>query len=293
MNSAGISAASLLTRLSAGMQPRLHQLEVEDAVPRDHDLAVQGGVWRKQVAERPQLREVAEQRALLPRPERELAAVVLEHAAEPVPLRLVLPAVAFRQLGDELRLHRREGDVFTRHEVESYSRGRFRRHLERRALRRGAAADGGRAETDRGDERRDGRRAGAHAVRRPRRRAALSRAVRRARRHPRTGRRERVGRSSDVVRQGVRAVSTEEGHRDGGAREPAGQAHRRGVRDGAERGPDARLDDLDDRRSRDQGSAARPPAGDGEAGRPNAASGWRRTARRRRRSAGASGSFRR
>src|SRR5207247_4988852 len=40
--------------------------------------------------------------------------VVLEHAAEAVPLRLVLP-VANRELLDELRFHRREGNVATGH----------------------------------------------------------------------------------------------------------------------------------------------------------------------------------
>ncbi len=47
---------------------------------------------RQQLAERAQLREVAEQRPAVARPERELAAVVLEHAAKAVPLRLVAPA---------------------------------------------------------------------------------------------------------------------------------------------------------------------------------------------------------
>jgi hypothetical protein len=66
-------------------------------------------------AEWAQLGEVAKERPLLARPKRELAAVVLEDPAEPVPLRLVLPAVALRQLLDELGLHRREGDVGARH----------------------------------------------------------------------------------------------------------------------------------------------------------------------------------
>ena len=43
----------------------------------------------------------------------QLAAVVLEHAAKAVPLRLVLPALADGQLADELGLHRRERDVGT------------------------------------------------------------------------------------------------------------------------------------------------------------------------------------
>ena len=93
------------------MEAHLHRVEVERAVARDHDLAVERRVRRHQLAERPQLGEVAQQRPAVARPERELAAVVLEHAAEAVPLRLVPPAAAGRKLRDELRLHRRERDV--------------------------------------------------------------------------------------------------------------------------------------------------------------------------------------
>src|SRR5262249_58255848 len=89
-------------------QPELHRVEVELALLRDHDLAVERGVGRKQLPERFELWEVAQQRTLVPRPERELPAVVLEDPAEPVPLRLVLP-LAGRQLRDELGLHRRRG----------------------------------------------------------------------------------------------------------------------------------------------------------------------------------------
>ena len=69
---------------------------------------------REQVAERAELGEVPQQRPLVPPPQRELAAVVLEHAAEAVPLRLVLP-VAVRELADELGLHRRERHVLAGH----------------------------------------------------------------------------------------------------------------------------------------------------------------------------------
>ena len=93
------------------VEAHLHRVEVERAAAGDHDLAVERGVRRHQLAERPQLGEVAEQRPAVARPQRELAAVVLEHAAEAVPLRLVPPAAAGRKLGDELGLHRREGDV--------------------------------------------------------------------------------------------------------------------------------------------------------------------------------------
>ena len=111
---AGISADSLRIRDSAGMEPHLHRVEVERAVAHDHDLAVERRARRQQLAERPQLREVAQQRPLVPRPERELALQVLEHAAEAVPLRLVRPAVALGKLADELGLHRRERQVRTR-----------------------------------------------------------------------------------------------------------------------------------------------------------------------------------
>jgi hypothetical protein len=94
-----------------GVQSHLHQVELDHAVAGDQDLAVEGGVGRKQVAQGPELREVPEQRAAVPAPQRELAAVVLEHAAEAVPLRLVAPAVALRERRDELRLHRRKRDV--------------------------------------------------------------------------------------------------------------------------------------------------------------------------------------
>ena len=93
------------------MEARLHRVEVELAVARDHDLAVERRVRRQELADRAQLREVAQQRPPVPRPERELAAVVLEHAAEPVPFRLVPPAALRRELRDELGLHRRERDV--------------------------------------------------------------------------------------------------------------------------------------------------------------------------------------
>ena len=93
MNSAGISAESLRTRDSAGCSRIC--IESKSSTPSraitiSPSSAECGG---KQVAERAQLGEVAQQRPLVPRPERELAAVVLEHAAEAVPFRLELPAV--------------------------------------------------------------------------------------------------------------------------------------------------------------------------------------------------------
>ena len=118
-NCAGISADSFRIAALGRVEPHLHRVEVETAVALDHDLAVERGVGREEVAERAQLGEVAEQRPLVPAPERELAAVVLEHAAEAVPLRLVLPAVALGQLADELCLHRRERHVLSRHVREA------------------------------------------------------------------------------------------------------------------------------------------------------------------------------
>src|SRR2546430_1685003 len=93
------------------MQAHLHRVEVELALTLDHDLAVERGVGWQEVSERTQLREIAEQRSSVAAPERQLTAVVLEHSAESVPLRLVLPALAHRQRLDEERLHRRKRDV--------------------------------------------------------------------------------------------------------------------------------------------------------------------------------------
>ena len=93
MNSAGISAESLRMRLSAGWRRSCIASKSRRPVAADHDLAVERGVGRQQIAERAQLGEVAQQRPAVAAPERELAAVVLEHAAEAVPLRLVLPTV--------------------------------------------------------------------------------------------------------------------------------------------------------------------------------------------------------
>src|SRR3989442_14253559 len=93
------------------MQAHLHRVEVELALTLDHDLAVERGVGWQEVSERPQLREIAEERSSVAAPERQLTAVVLEHSTESVPLRLVLPALARRQRLDEERLHRRERGV--------------------------------------------------------------------------------------------------------------------------------------------------------------------------------------
>ena len=92
------------------MEPRLHRVEVEDAVPLDDDLAVERGERWEELLERPELREVAKEWPRVPRPQPQVAGAVLEEASEAVPLRLVLPLVALGQVADELGLHRRERD---------------------------------------------------------------------------------------------------------------------------------------------------------------------------------------
>jgi hypothetical protein len=47
------------------VEPHLHRVEVQNALARDHDLAVERGVWREQLAERTQLGEVPQERALV------------------------------------------------------------------------------------------------------------------------------------------------------------------------------------------------------------------------------------
>src|SRR5207253_1869170 len=93
------------------MKTELHEIELEPALLLDHDLAVERGVRREPFAERAQLREVAQERAAVAAPEAELAAIVLEHAAEAVPLRLVPDVRPRRDLVDKERLLRRERDV--------------------------------------------------------------------------------------------------------------------------------------------------------------------------------------
>src|SRR5438132_5798895 len=101
------------------MQAHLHRVEVELALTVDHDLAVERGVRWQEVSERTQLREITEERSSVAAPERQLTPIVLEDSAESVPLRLVLPALARRQRLDEEGLHRREGDVRSRHQRAS------------------------------------------------------------------------------------------------------------------------------------------------------------------------------
>ena len=96
MKRAGISADSLLTRLSAGWS-RICIASKSSTPSRSMTIspsrAESGG---KQLLERAQLGEVAQQRPRVARPEAKLAGSVLEQAAEAVPLRLVLPFAARR-----------------------------------------------------------------------------------------------------------------------------------------------------------------------------------------------------
>src|SRR5207245_10828799 len=97
-------------------QAQVQPVELERAVGLEDDLAVQCRVRWQEIAELSQLGKISKQRPLVPTPERELSAVVLEHAAKAVPLRLVLPALALGKLFHELRFHRRERDVGALHQ---------------------------------------------------------------------------------------------------------------------------------------------------------------------------------
>ncbi len=110
------------------MQPHLHGVEVEHALALDHDLAVERGLRRQELRERLELGEVAEQRPRVPRPEPQVAARVLEQAAEAVPLRLVLPLLPLRELANELA---------------PPSAGRGSRDRDRPAARRARCSTGG------------------------------------------------------------------------------------------------------------------------------------------------------
>src|SRR5438093_1702568 len=91
-----------------GMEAQLHEIELEPPVLLDDDLAVERGVRRHPLTERTQLREVAKERTAVATPQTERTSVVLEHAAEPIPLRLVPDVRSGRHPFDEQRLLRRE-----------------------------------------------------------------------------------------------------------------------------------------------------------------------------------------
>jgi hypothetical protein len=96
------------------VQAQLQGVEVEPPLALEDDLAVERRARRKERADLLQLGEVAKERSSVPAPDREPSAQILDHSAEAVPLRLVLP-VALGQLRDELSLHRREGKIGTGH----------------------------------------------------------------------------------------------------------------------------------------------------------------------------------
>src|SRR4029079_7706166 len=55
----GDLAGEAIDAALGGVEPGLHRVEVDGAVDRDHDLAVERRALRQELAERPQLREVA------------------------------------------------------------------------------------------------------------------------------------------------------------------------------------------------------------------------------------------
>src|SRR5262245_12007028 len=93
-----------------GVDAQLQRLEVESAVPRDHDLAVEHAAPRELRLERlAELREVAVERLLVAALQQELVAVAEDDHPESVPLRLEDPARAVRQLADAPGEHRQHG----------------------------------------------------------------------------------------------------------------------------------------------------------------------------------------
>jgi hypothetical protein len=91
------------------MLTQLERVEVEPAFVGDDELAVEDDALRKLLQHRlAQLREVAQQRALVARLQVELVAGAEHDAAETVPLRFVRHVAAGRELARELREHRFE-----------------------------------------------------------------------------------------------------------------------------------------------------------------------------------------
>ena len=124
-NCAGISAESFCTRLSAGCRRIWSASKSSAALPRDDDLAVERRLRRELLAQRRQLGEVAQERPRVAAPKGDVAAQVLEHAAEAVPLRLVLPAVPIGKSPNEFRLHGRIGQSARRLGHSGSLRNRF------------------------------------------------------------------------------------------------------------------------------------------------------------------------
>ncbi len=88
------------------MDPQLQRVEVERAVPRDHDLAVEDAASRKLRRQRfEELGEVAVERLFVPALDQELVPVSKHQHAKPVPLGFEEESVAFGQSTDALGEH--------------------------------------------------------------------------------------------------------------------------------------------------------------------------------------------
>ncbi len=94
------------------MDAHLERFEVEPAVRRDHELAVEHAARRKLVEQRlAQLGEVAVERLRLAALQQQIVAVAEHEHAEPVPFRLEDPARTVRQRADALGEHRQDRRV--------------------------------------------------------------------------------------------------------------------------------------------------------------------------------------
>src|SRR5258706_9940297 len=89
------------------MDAQKQRLELEPAIARDHDLAVDDAARRQgSLQRRRELREIAIQGLEVARLDERLLAVAEDEGAEPVPLRLEQPAVALWQRIGRLGEHR-------------------------------------------------------------------------------------------------------------------------------------------------------------------------------------------
>ena len=94
------------------MKAKLQRLEVQTAVLRDHDLAVEHAPLGKLRLERlDQLREIPVERLLISALDEQLVAVAENERAEPIPLGLVDPSFARRKVADAVREHRKDGRI--------------------------------------------------------------------------------------------------------------------------------------------------------------------------------------
>ena len=90
------------------MKPKLKCVEVEPAVADDHDLTIEHTPTRQLLLQwRGELGKVAIERSLIAALNQKLVSVAKHERAKAIPLRLVDPSVAGRQLVDTLRQHRK------------------------------------------------------------------------------------------------------------------------------------------------------------------------------------------